>query len=141
MLRVVGQDDRGHPGPRQCALQGFRLLLDGNCAQVDARSARLADNEAVFRLANDAIASNRRDRADRHEYLCECGDEECFERLQLSKDEYETVRAHPARFFVAPGHEDLTAGEVVVAECNRYSVVEKRGEEREIVERSYGPDR
>lgn len=106
---------------------------------MDARSARLADNEAVFRLANEAIASNRRDRADRREYLCECGDEECFESLQLSKNEYEAVRAHPARFFVVPGHEDLTAGEVVVVEFNRYTVVEKRGEEREIVERSYSP--
>ena len=108
---------------------------------MDARSARLADNEAVFRLANSAIASNLRDRAGRHEYLCECGDEECFERLGLSNDEYEAVRAHPARFIVVPGHEDLTAGEVVVVEFDRYCVVEKRGCKREIVERSYSPDR
>jgi hypothetical protein len=71
--------------------------------------------------------------------LCECGDEECLERLFLDKQEYEAVRAHPARFFVAPGHQDLTAGEVVVIESNRYVVVEKQGEEGEIVERSYSP--
>ena len=33
---------------------------------------------------------------------------------RLTNAEYEEVRSHPARFFVASGHEDLTAGEVVV---------------------------
>ncbi len=41
-----------------------------------------------------------------------------------------------ARLFVASGHEDLTAGEVVVEEAPRFTIVEKRGAEREIVERS-----
>jgi len=53
----------------------------------------------------------------------------------LTPAEYEAVRAHPARFFVVPGHEDLTAGEAVVEECPRYTLVEKQGGEREIVER------
>jgi hypothetical protein len=46
------------------------------------------------------------------------------------------VRSHSARFFVVPGHEDLTAGEVVVEQHDRFTVVEKQGEEREIVERA-----
>jgi len=46
------------------------------------------------------------------------------------------VRSHPARFFVVSGHEDLTAGEVVVEETSSFTIVEKRGAEREIVERS-----
>lgn len=108
---------------------------------MDARSERLAENEAVFRAGNAAIDSNHRAVADRYEYMCECGSEECFERLWLGKDEYETVRAHPARFFVAPGHQDLTAGEVVVVEFDRYVVVEKRGEERQVVERSYSREK
>ena len=45
------------------------------------------------------------------------------------------MRSHPARFFVVPGHEDLTTGEVVVGHYGRFTVVEKQGEEREIVER------
>ena len=36
----------------------------------------------------------------------------------------------------SPGHEDVTAGEVVVAEADRYVLVEKQGAERAIVERS-----
>jgi hypothetical protein len=108
---------------------------------MDSRSARLADNEAVFRAGNEAIAANSRLRKDgvaKAGYLCECGDEQCFEAVLLTAEEYEAVRSHPGRFFVVPGHQDLTAGEIVVGESGDYFVVEKRGEEREIVERSYG---
>jgi hypothetical protein len=99
------------------------------------RSARLAANEAVFRAGNEAIDANRANGArEERLYLCECGVDSCFERLVLTKEEYEAVRSHPARFFVALGHEDVTAGEIVVEESSRYAVVEKRGEEREIVE-------
>jgi hypothetical protein len=105
---------------------------------MDERSARLAQNEAVFRAANEAIEGNRGDGGGREEltFLCECGVDSCFERIALTREEYEVVRADPARFVVAPGHEDLTAGEVVVEESSGYSVVEKRGEERTIVGRS-----
>jgi hypothetical protein len=103
---------------------------------MDQRSARLAANEAVFRAGNESIGKAMIGRAEQTEFLCECGDPQCFERVALSEDEYEAVRSHPARFFVASGHEDLTAGEVVVEERGQWTVVEKRGEAREIVERS-----
>ena len=54
----------------------------------------------------------------------------------LTPEEYEAVRAYPARFFVSPGHEDLRAGEVVIEKLSRYTLVEKRGEGRDIVEGS-----
>jgi hypothetical protein len=100
------------------------------------RSARLAENEAVFRAGNESIGKVTRGRSERTEFLCECGDPQCFQRIALSHEEYEAVRAHPARFFVASGHEDLTAGEVVVEERGDWTVVEKCGEERQIVERT-----
>jgi hypothetical protein len=95
---------------------------------MDERSARLAANEAVFRAGNEKIGTTT--------YMCECGDAQCFQLLDLTNDEYEAVRAHPARFVVVSGHEDLTAGEVVVESSARFTIVEKRGAEREIVERS-----
>jgi hypothetical protein len=104
---------------------------------MDERSARLAENEAVFRAGNEAIAANTDNGArERRDYLCECGAASCFERVTLVPEEYEAVRAFPARFFVTPGHEDLSAGEVVVEESSRYVVVEKGSEMRAIVERS-----
>jgi hypothetical protein len=103
---------------------------------MDERSARLAANEAVFRAGNELIEQAMRDVPRRIEFLCECGDAQCFQHVELTDEEYEAVRSHAARFVVAPGHEDLTAGEVVVEEYGDWTIVEKRGEERKIVERS-----
>jgi hypothetical protein len=70
---------------------------------MDERSARLAANEAVFRAGNESIAKAMRGRAERAEFLCECGDPQCFERVALSQQEYEAVRSHPARFLLRRG--------------------------------------
>ncbi len=103
---------------------------------MDERSARRAANEAVFRAGNERIQAAVGDALRRTPFMCECGDPSCFEPVELTDAEYEGVRAHPARFFVTPGHEDLTSGEVVIEAFRRFSVVEKRGGEAEIVTRS-----
>ena len=102
---------------------------------MDERSARLAENETIFRAGNERIEAIVGGAAESAPYLCECGDARCFEHVRLTHAEYEAVRSHPARFFVVPGHEDLTAGEVVCDEFRGYRVVEKQGPEGEIVER------
>ena len=112
------------------------LAAGGEKAAVDERSARLAENETIFRSGNELIEAAVGERTEKAPYLCECGDSSCFERVPLARTEYEAVRAHPARFFVVPGHEDLTAGEVVVEQTSDYMVVEKRGDEAAIVERT-----
>ena len=104
---------------------------------MDQRSARLAANEAVFRAGNERIEAMLGDKDGTTAYMCECGDPHCFEMIDLTNEEYEQIRSHPARFFVVSGHEDLTAGEAVVEQASGFTVVEKRGAtEREIVERS-----
>jgi hypothetical protein len=102
---------------------------------MDERSARLARNEAIFRAGNESIDTAAGGKVEKVPYLCECGEKSCLERVVLTPAEYEAVRSHPARFFVVPSHEDLTAGEVVVEQHDRFTVVEKQGEERELVER------
>ena len=102
---------------------------------MDERSARLAKNETIFRAGNESIDKAAGGRVEKPPYLCECGEKSCLARVELTPAEYEGVRTHPARFFVVPGHEDLTAGEVVVEQKDRFTVVEKQGDEREIVER------
>jgi hypothetical protein len=101
---------------------------------MDERSARLAQNESIFRAANESIDEAIGGKLEKAPYLCECGEERCFERVPLTSAEYKAVRVHPARFFVVPGHEDLTAGEVVVEEAAGFTLVEKQGEERDLVE-------
>jgi hypothetical protein len=102
---------------------------------MDERSARLAKNETIFRAGNDSIEKAASGRVEKVPYLCECGEMSCLARVELTPDEYKAVRSHSARFFVVPGHEDLTAGEIVVEQHDRFTVVEKQGEEWDIVER------
>jgi hypothetical protein len=105
---------------------------------MSERTERLAENETVFRAGNEAIEANRRGAPDggagERLYLCECGSATCFEQISLTRAQYEAVRAHPARFLVARGHEDESAGEVVVADGPGYVVVEKAAAGRQIAE-------
>lgn len=61
-----------------------------------------------------------------HRFRCECGDEPCRSAIELTRAEYEVVRAYATRFAIATNHEDPES-ERIVAEYWRYSVVEKLG--------------
>lgn len=56
-------------------------------------------------------------------FRCECGDRDCEHAIELTRTEYESVRASATRFALAPNHEH--PGDRVVAEHERYTIVEK----------------
>ena len=56
-------------------------------------------------------------------FRCECGDESCEHAIELTRAEYEAVRASATRFALAPNHE--SPADQVVAEHERYTIVEK----------------
>ena len=93
--------------------------------------ARLARNEVMFRAINERI----RELASRFSYLaeeelafiCECADETCVERVSLKPSQYDDVRAIPARFIVAPGHEATPLVERVVYRSGAFVIVRKVG--------------
>jgi hypothetical protein len=97
---------------------------------------RLARNEAIFREINERVRSLQERFGPEdpttayEEFLCECGDQMCVERVKLTVSEYESVRAEPNQFVVRPGH-SLPAVERVVTENDRYVVVVKLGEAAE----------
>ena len=99
------------------------------------RPERVAENEAIFRFVNEAIAQGHAsyDLKGLQEYMCECGDARCTERLLLASDEYERIRANPLWFFVVSGH-DVPEVEEVVEEADRYTIVEKFGVAAHIAE-------
>lgn len=97
---------------------------------MDLRAQRAAENENLFRRVNERVAELSGG-LDELGLVCECADTACAERLTVPIGEYEQVRAHGDRFFVAPGHERRDV-ETVVAEGERYLVVEKRGEAGEV---------
>jgi hypothetical protein len=94
------------------------------------RKERAARNETLFRSVNEELkdlAASFQHVSNESPYTCECSDSECIERLWLSMDEYEAIRAVPNHFAVLPGHVDREL-ETVVRETDRYVVVAKIGE-------------
>jgi hypothetical protein len=59
--------------------------------------------------------------------LCECGQAECTERIELSRDEYEALRRYPTRFALLPGHDAHSFGRIVERN-ERYLAIEAVGE-------------
>jgi hypothetical protein len=95
---------------------------------VDERARRAGENEALFRHVNEQIRELDRklavDAGETYEFVCECGNNECVDRIELSIGEYERIHADPARFAVIDGHED-TSVESIVERHQGYSVVRK----------------
>jgi hypothetical protein len=90
---------------------------------VSASEDRVARNEALFREFNERVEGLAGD-SPRIDFVCECGDLDCLERLALTRTTYEQVRSDPRRFVVVPGHEDRDI-ERVVARREGHFVVEK----------------
>jgi hypothetical protein len=97
---------------------------------------REARNEARFRDQNEWIeaasesfgaaplASESSGAVPLMTFVCECGDGNCTQTIELTKAEYESVRSIANRFAIAPNHENPEA-EVVVSECSRFAEVDK----------------
>jgi predicted ThiF/HesA family dinucleotide-utilizing enzyme len=94
---------------------------------------RVAMNEASFRKVNEGMEAGQ-DPSGLLVFVCECGRLGCNKLIQLTRAEYEGIRANPRRFAILDGHEILEA-EAIVERHDRYLVVEKSGDpEAEIVE-------
>ncbi|HXV58085.1 MAG TPA: hypothetical protein VD704_09475 [Gaiellaceae bacterium] len=94
--------------------------------RADRRTEQIVRNEALFREVNERVRDVSAGRATpTTEFLCECGDSECAERIALHDEEYEGVRSDPLLFAVVPGHEIPDVEDVVAAD-ERYLVVRKR---------------
>src|SRR4051794_24911508 len=100
---------------------------------MDQSEARKATNESLFREGNERIEETARHFSlpDRLQFVCECSDVTCSDRITLSIEEYEEVRAAPERFAIALHHDDAEVDRVVETR-EGYAVVEKVGAAREI---------
>jgi len=88
---------------------------------------RIAANHAAFREINEGIERGQwpGEESLPVAFRCECARLGCNRLVQLSVAEYERIRSHSRRFFMADGHE-LPEAEDVVERCPGYVVVEKR---------------
>lgn len=112
--RLLSEESRG---PR---------TTEGLAAEVAThREKRLAANEAFFREINKRLEEATPDSKPLI-VLCECADEDCTQRIELTRDEYMSIRADPRQFAVAHGHAELEIEEIV-ARTDRFEAVRKLG--------------
>ena len=85
-----------------------------------------ARNEVRFRDQNEWIdgASRSFGPAELTVFVCECGDGDCTDPIEMTKPEYESVRSQSTHFALAVNHENPEM-EHVLTEFARYAVVEK----------------
>ncbi|MDX6399843.1 MAG: hypothetical protein QOF27_449 [Gaiellaceae bacterium] len=90
------------------------------------RELRIAQTEALFRDVNERIAeSAERFDAPDAEFVCECADAGCAERVAATLDQYEEVRSDATHFLLVPGHEVDDMERVVKRPHRRFAIVEK----------------
>lgn len=93
---------------------------------MDEREARKGANEAWFREVSERLEQRAVEKAKLStpfEIVCECGWEECSERIAISVTDF-TKWTNPTAFIVLPGHLDPTCERLVSAMAG-YEVVEK----------------
>ena len=101
------------------------------------RERRAGKNQSLFREVNERIEPlNQAFTMINHrlnDFVCECANESCTDKIALSIEEYESVRATPNQFFVAPDDEHVWDDvERIVERRDRYWVVEKLGYSAEV---------
>jgi hypothetical protein len=92
---------------------------------MGTREIKIAKTEALFRDVNERIAeTSERFDSDEAEFMCECGDPGCAERLEVSLEEYEDVRSDATTFLLNPEHIEPDV-EKIVRERAGYAIVRK----------------
>jgi hypothetical protein len=93
---------------------------------LDSRDNHLAENQRAFRIGNERLrdAVEKRAGGAPVPFLCECTDDTCMARVDLTLDEYDGIRRHENRFVILRDHPTLP-GERIVQEDGFRQVVEK----------------
>jgi hypothetical protein len=94
---------------------------------LDERGKRVGQNEVVFREVNERLRELGESFSvvsELADFVCECADTSCTERVRLTLAEYEHVRSDPKWFLLVPGHEEPEY-ERVIEKHEVYDVVEK----------------
>jgi hypothetical protein len=102
---------------------------------MDASKEQIARNEVLFREVNERIreVSGQLEgpRDSTLVFVCECGQADCANKIELTRPQYEAVRANPTHFAVLPGHEDPRIA-TIVERHQGFLIAEKRAEAAEL---------
>ena len=98
---------------------------------MDERAERIGRNEDLFRKVNDQIEGVNEafgTITGTMSILCECGRLDCIEQIDLTVEDYRTLRAEPTHFAVKPGHEAADLENVVQRREGYFVVAKAEGE-------------
>jgi hypothetical protein len=100
------------------------------------RQTQNAEIQALYREVNERIASlSAQWSTSSLELLCECGTAVCSERIELSREEYEALRAQPTHFVLKHGHEAAGVESVIDSE-DAFLVVANDGDAATVARRT-----
>ena len=106
---------------------------------AEDRGARAAKNQSLFREINERVKQLNDGFSmvlPIGEWICECADDTCVERIELTAEGYERVRTNGTHFLVAPSDTHVFLDVERIAERNElYWVVEKFGKAGEDADR------
>jgi hypothetical protein len=98
-------------------------------ANTQNSQEKAAKNQSLFREINERIKEMNENSyvfTILGDWVCECANDTCVERLSLSTRAYEAIRQHGTRFLVAPGDQHVWPDVEQVIEMNdEYWIVEK----------------
>jgi hypothetical protein len=80
---------------------------------VSRQLPRLVKNQILFREVNERVRETLGRDEGLLDFVCECGNEDCIDRVTLDVREYERVRSNASLFLIAAGHERLHLERVV----------------------------
>ena len=95
------------------------------------REERSAENQHRFNAANERlseIVQGRLSSENRVPFLCECADDRCHERLELTIDQFKDLHEDENVFVIIQGHPRVD-GEVVLRRQDGFEQVEKQKNE------------
>lgn len=88
---------------------------------------RLAENEVIFRRANEGVAEFLKDEGKSEKpvsFYCECSNPNCRERVRITAKQYTDWHQSVRHFIALKGHE-IPAIEKIVRQEGDYAVLEK----------------
>lgn len=94
---------------------------------MDERGRRVGENEIVFREVNERLKEIGESFSlvtEVADFVCECANTSCTDRIHMPLEAYEHVRSDPKWFVIRKGH-DVPEYERVVEEADGYAIVEK----------------
>jgi hypothetical protein len=120
---------QGGPSAAGGPFRADRVRYGGGVAvdRDEVRRERLLKNEQVFRDYNNRRVAFERDADATDEvvpFVCECGDPECIEGMEMTVDDFTSAHSAPDRFAVKPGHV-FPEVERVLESHDRFWLVEK----------------